>query len=277
MTDNQRDSIGRLGFWHRSNLDPGLAAEAEQLGYGAIWLGGSPGGDLAEPEALLDATSTITVGTSIVNIWREPADQVARSYHRIAARHPGRFLLGIGIGHPENDQRFTKPYDALVAYLGVLAEHGVPADRTMLAALGPRTLELAARSTAGSLPYLTTPQHTRQARELVGADSIVIPEHKLLLDTDQDHARQVGRAMLGRYLALRNYVGNLRRLGFTDEDFADGGSDRLVDALAVHGDASTLAAVVTAHLEAGADQVAVQLLGDDPLPGLRALAKELKL
>jgi probable F420-dependent oxidoreductase len=277
MTDIERGTLGKLGVWRRGAAEPRFAAEVEQLGYDAIWWGGSPAADLALPEALLDATSTITVGTSIVNIWREPAERVAQSYHRIAAKHPGRFLLGVGVGHPEHDQRFAKPYDALVGYLDVLAEHGVPSDRTLLAALGPKVLGLAARRTAGSLPYLVTPRHTRQARELVGADSLIIPEQKLVFDADRDHARQVARAELTRYFRLQNYVSNLRRLGFTDEDFAQGGSDRLVDELAAHGDVGTLAAAVTAHLDTGADQVAVRMLGDDPLPGLRALAKEFDL
>jgi probable F420-dependent oxidoreductase len=274
MTDFE---LGRIGIWRRSGFEPALAAEIEKLGFGTLWLGGSPAADLAEPEELLAATSTITVATSIVNIWRSPAEQVAESYHRIAAAYPGRFVLGVGAGHPEADQSFTKPYDALVQYLDALAEHGVPSDRTLLAALGPKVLRLAAERTAGSIPYLVTPQHTRQARELVGAGTLVIPEQKVLLDPDPARGRELARPGVTPYFGLQNYVGNLRRLGFTDEDFAEGGSDRLIDALAVHGDAAALAAGVTAHLNAGADHVAVHVLGDDPLPGYRALAQEFGL
>jgi len=274
MTDFE---LGHIGIWRRSRIQPGLAAEIERLGYGALWLGGSPAADLAEPEELLDATSTITIATSIVNIWKSPAEQVAQSYHRLAAKYPGRFLLGIGAGHPEADQSFAKPYEALENYLDVLAAHDVPSDRTLLAALGPRVLRLAAQRTAGSIPYLVTPQHTRQARELVGAGTLVIPEQKVLLDPDPARGRELARPGIRTYLGMRNYTGNLRRLGFTDEDFEQGGSDRLVDALAVHGDAAALATVVNAHLKAGADHVAVQVLGADPVPGYRALAQEFGL
>jgi probable F420-dependent oxidoreductase len=274
MTDIE---LGRIGIWRRSRIEPRLAAEIERLGYGALWLGGSPAADLAEPEELLDATSTITIATSIVNIWRSPAEQVAQSFHRIAAKYPGRFLLGVGAGHPEADQRFAKPYEALVEYLDALEAHGVPSERTLLAALGPKALRLAAQRTTGSIPYLVTPQHTRQARELVGAGTLVIPEQKVLLDPDPARGRELARPAIAPYLGLQNYVGNLRRLGFTDEDFAQGGSDRLVDALAVHGNAAALAVAVNAHLDAGADHVAVQVVGDDPLPGYRALAQEFGL
>ncbi len=270
-------ALGSVGIWRRSRIDPGLAAEIERLGFGALWLGGSPAADLAEPDELLAATSTITVGTSIVNIWQSPAEKVAESYHRLAAKYPGRFLLGVGAGHPEADRSFAKPYEALVAYLDVLETHGVPSDRTMLAALGPKVLRLAAERTAGSLPYLVTPQHTRQARELLGAGTLVIPEQKVLLDPDPDRGRELARPGIAPYLKLQNYLANLRRLGFTDEDFAGVGSDRLVDALAVHGDVAALAAVVNAHLNAGADHVAVHVLGEDPLPGYRALAQEFGL
>jgi probable F420-dependent oxidoreductase len=269
--------LGRIGIWRRwSELSGELAAEIERLGYGAIWLGGSPDGDLKIVEDLLDATDRIVVATGIVNMWKDDANTVAASFHRINARHPGRFLLGVGIGHPEAVKDYRKPYDTIVEYLDGLAAAGVPKDSMVLAALGPRALRLAAERTAGTHPYLTTPEHTREARTLLGAGPLIAPEQKVVLDTDPARARAIARPKVEKpYLNLVNYVSNLRRLGWTDDDLAGGGSDRLIDALAVHGDAATVATGVTAHLDAGADHVAVQVLGPDPLAGYRELAQVL--
>jgi len=271
--------LGRAGIWrHPSGLTPAMAAEAEALGYGAIWLGGSPDGDLSVVDQLLDATDRIAVGTSIVNVWKDDAATVAASYHRITARYPDRFLLGLGIGHPEATQEYQRPYDKLVSYLDELDDLKVPASGRALAALGPRVLRLSAERSAGALPYLVTPEHTRQARETLGAGTLLAPEQKLVLETDPERARALGRPRVQNpYLGLTNYLASLRRLGWTDADFADGGSDALIDALAVHGDAAAIARGVTAHLEAGADHVAVQVLNPDPLPALRELASQLQL
>jgi probable F420-dependent oxidoreductase len=271
--------LGRIGFWrHPSELPPDVVAEAEALGYGAIWLGGSPGGDLKVVEDILDATDHIAVATGIVNVWKDDAASMAADYHRIAAKHPGRFLLGLGIGHPEAVQEYQKPYDKLVSYLDQLDELKVPVEDRALAALGPRVLRLSAERTAGAHPYLVTPEHTRQAREILGPGPLLAPEQKVVLETDPERARAIGRPRVAKpYLGLTNYVSNLRRLGWTDADLADGGSDALIDALAVHGDGDALARGVTAHLDAGADHVAVQILASDPLPTLRALASSLRL
>ncbi|HET9969866.1 MAG TPA: LLM class F420-dependent oxidoreductase [Streptosporangiaceae bacterium] len=271
--------LGKAGIWrHPAGLTPAMAAEAEALGYGAIWLGGSPDGDLGVVDQLLDATDRIAVGTSIVNVWKDDAATVAASYHRITARHPDRFLLGLGIGHPEATQEYQRPYDKLVSYLDELDDLKVPASGRALAALGPRVLRLSAERSAGALPYLVTPEHTRQAREILGAGALLAPEQKLVLETDPGRARALGRPRVQNpYLGLTNYLASLRRLGWTDADFADGGSDALIDALAVHGDAAAIARGVTAHLEAGADHVAVQVLNPDPLPALRELAGQLQL
>jgi probable F420-dependent oxidoreductase len=145
----------------------------------------------------------------------------------------------------------------------------------MLAALGPRVLKLSAARTGGALPYLTTPEHTRRARETLGAGVPLAPEQKVVLETDADIARSVARDYLASYLQLSNYTANLKRIGFKDDDFADGGSDDLVDALVLHGTAVEIAEGLTAHLEAGADHVAIQQLGKegpDLLPGYEALA-----
>ena len=242
--------FGRIGIWRRRDqLTPRLAKEVEALGYGAIWIGGSPPADLFLAEELLDATSRLAVATGIVNMWSAPATEVAASHHRITAAHPARFLLGV--------------------------------EDRVLAALGPKVLALAAERTAGAHPYLTTPEHTRLAREILGEGPLLAPEQKVVLDTDPVAARALGRPTVDRpYLHLRNYTSNLKRLGWADADIADGGSDALIDALVVHGDAATVAAGIRAHLAAGADHVCLQLLtppGADPLPGLRALATALDL
>ncbi|MER7078296.1 probable F420-dependent oxidoreductase, MSMEG_4141 family [Saccharopolyspora kobensis] len=268
-------SLGKTGIWQISaQLDPELAAEVEKLGYGTIWLGGSPPADLAIAEQLLDATRRITVATGIVNIWSAAPGPVAESFHRINAKHPGRFVLGIGAGHREMNDDYRKPYQALVDYLDVLDAAGVAQSQRVLAALGPKVLELARDRAAGAHPYLTTPGHTRHARAILG-DTLLAPEQKVVVDTDPQRARETGRDIVGRYLQLANYTRNLERHGFTAEDVTPPGSDRLVDALALHGTPEQIARGIDAHLQAGADHVAVQVLGD-PLPGYRALAAALR-
>ena len=169
--------LGQAGIWrHPSGLTPELAAEAEALGYGAIWVGGSPPGDLGVVERLLDMTERIVVATGIVNVWQDDAATVGASYHRITARHPGRFLLGLGIGHPEATQRYRQPYATLVSYLDRLDDLKVPAEGRVLAALGPRVLRLSAERAAGAHPYLVTPEHTRQARQILGDGPLLAPE-----------------------------------------------------------------------------------------------------
>lgn len=279
MTDiDDRIALGPIGVWRGGQTDDATARELERLGYGTLWLGSSPTADLTDAQRLLDATENLVIATGIVNIWASPAEVVARSYQRIAATYPDRFLLGIGAGHREATSNYAKPYEALVEYLDVLDAGGVPKQRRVLAALGPRVLRLAAERTAGAHPYLVTPRHTREARELIGAGTLLAPEQKVLLEPDPEKARAAGRPTLAYYLRLRNYVENLRRIGFTEQDVAGEGSDRLVDEVVVHGAADALAAGVRAHLEAGADHVAVQVIGtDDQIPGYRALAAALAL
>ena len=271
--------LGKVGIWrHPSGLTPEVVAEVEALGYGTIWVGGSPPGDLAFVEHLLDITRHIAVATGIVNVWKDDAATVGASCHRVTARHPGRFLLGLGIGHPEATDEYRQPYAALVSYLDQLDDLKVPVDGRVLAALGPRVLRLSAERAAGAHPYLVTPEHTRQARQILGDGPLLAPEQKLVLETNPERARAIGRPRVQNpYLGLTNYLSNLRRLGWTDADLAGGGSDALIDALAVHGDAAAIARGVTAHLDAGADHVATQVLNPDPLPALRALAGQLQL
>jgi probable F420-dependent oxidoreductase len=274
--------LGQVGVWApESTLNPVLAKELENLGYGAIWIGGSPAGDLSIVDELLGATERIVVATGIVNIWKDDARVVAASHRRLTAAYPGRWLLGIGAGHPEATSDYTHPYQALVDYLDVLDSEGVPQDERVLAALGPRVLQLSADRTAGAHPYLVTPEHTRQARDLIGDGVLLAPEQKVVVDTNTGRARDLGRRRVSNpYLGLANYVANLRRLGFTDDDLAGDGSDRLIDALVAHGDAGAAASRVNEHLAAGADHVAIQLLTgseDDPMASYQAIATALGL
>lgn len=274
--------LGRYGVWrHAYGLTPDFVRTLESYGYGTFWLGGSPPADLLIPEQVLDASDTLVVATGITNIWTAPAAEVAESFHRLEAKHPGRFLLGIGVGHPEASQDvYRKPYEAMVEYLDVLDEAGVPASRRVLAALGPKMLRLAADRSAGAHPYLTTPEHTREARDVLGPDPLLAPEQKFVIGTDAAAARAIGRPPVANpYLKLRNYVSNLERLGFTADEIANDGSDAVIDALVAHGDVDTVAAKVTAHLDAGADHVCVQSLppDGDALPALGELATTLGL
>src|SRR5690606_14669398 len=272
--------VGRYGIWRRcTDLTPEFATEAEKLGYGAIWIGGSPSGDLALAEQLLDATERIAVATGIVNMGKTPAAEAAASYHRIAAKHPDRFLLGVGIGHPEATKEYRSPYATMVAYLDELDVAGVPTAGRVLAALGPNALRLAADRTAAAGPSLTPPEHTRQAREIVGDGGLLAPEQKVVLATDVERARSIARPAVDRpYLHLVNYRSNLQRLGWSEADLDNGGSDALVDALVAHGDVEAVAARLRAHLDAGADHVCAQVLtAGDPLPALRELSAALNL
>lgn len=271
--------IGQYGVWRSTQaVTPALAARIEGLGYGALWIGGSPGSELRDVEDLLDATQSLVVVTGIVNIWHADAAETAASFHRIEARHPGRFLLGIGTGHREKDAARTRPYETIVAYLDVLDAEGVPKDRRLLAALGPRVMRLAGERTRGAHPYLTTPEHTRWAREILGPDALLAPEQKVVGRTDAAEARAEARARLDIYLHMENYLTTMRRWGFTEADVAEPGSDALVDRLAPWGDTAALAAALRAHLDAGADHVSAQVLPlDDPIAVLEPLAEELGL
>ncbi|WP_375497867.1 LLM class F420-dependent oxidoreductase [uncultured Jatrophihabitans sp.] len=274
--------LGRIGIWvPYPKVSGPFAAEIEQLGYGAIWIGGSPDGGLAMVDEMLAATEHLVVATGIVNIWKDDAHTVAASHRRITAAYPDRFLLGIGVGHPEATTDYSHPYRNLVEYLDVLDDEGVSKDERVLAALGPKVLRLSAERSAGAHPYLVPPEHTREARAILGDAVLLAPEQKVVLDTDPEKARSVGRPAVDKpYLGLTNYVSNLQRLGWSADDLTRPGSDRLIDALVGHGDAATAAARVQQHLDAGADHVPVQLLtapGVDALPQYRELAEALGL
>jgi probable F420-dependent oxidoreductase len=252
--------MGRFGVWLGS-ITPELAGQIESLGYGAAWIGMSPSADLAWSEPALAQTTSLQLATGIVNIWSAPAAEVAESYQRIESAYPGRFLLGVGVGHREHTQEYVKPYDALVGYLDELDAAMVPTSRRVLAALGPRVLRLSAERSAGAHPYLTTPEHTAEARELVGNSVFLAPEHKVVLTADAAEARAIGRKVVDFYLGLSNYVNNWLRLGFTEDDVRKPGSDKLIDAVVAYGSPDQIARRLNEHLEAGADHVAIQVLG----------------
>lgn len=255
-------AFGTVGIWaHESLLDAKLAVELERLGYGAIWLGGSPGGELAIADQLLGATEHLVVATGITNIWMDDARTMAATTRRLRDAHGGRFVLGIGAGHREAVRQYQHPYDAVVEYLDVLDGEGVAKDDRVLAALGPKMLRLAADRSLGAHPYLVTPEHSRLARDILGEGVFLAPEQKVVLDTDAERARRRARRTVDNpYLHLTNYVSNLKRLGWTDADLADEGSDALIDALVAHGEPGVAAERIRLHLEAGADHVAIQLL-----------------
>lgn len=274
-----KPDLGRYGVWTFGAVQPEQAAEIEKLGYGALWVGGSPAADLAFAEPILEQTEGLQLATGIVNIWTADANAVAESFHRIEAAHPGRFLLGIGVGHPEHTDEYRKPYDALVEYLDTLDAAKVPTSRLVIAALGDKVLKLSAQRSAGAHPYLTTPEHTAHARDVLGETVFLAPEHKVVLTTDGAAARAIGRETVDFYLNLSNYLNNWRRLGFTEDDIAKPGSDKLIDAVVAHGTAEDIAARLKQHVANGADHVAIQVLGgpDKLIPTLIELARPLGL
>lgn len=275
-----QERLGAVGVWRGVNdTDPGVAAAVEDLGYGTLWLGGSPPADLVGAERLLEATSGMVIATGITNIWMTDAAELAEAYHRIQARFPDRLLLGIGSGHREASPQRARPLEAMSRYLDVLDERGVPVSARVLSALGPKMLAMSAERAVGTHPYLTIPAQSAQMRADLGPGVLIAPEQTVVLDTDVDSARAAARQFLSYYLVLDNYTTTMRRGSFSDADVAVPGSDRLVDQIVVHGDAAALAAGVRAHLDAGADHVCVQVqpVATDVVGTLRALAGELKL
>ena len=248
------------------------ATELETLGYSALWIP-DVGGDLFGPLAnLLGATHTATIATGILNVWMHTPETAAAEHARLTAEHGDRFLCGIGISHrPLIDHvnapgTYQKPIETMTKYLDGLDAAPTPlaVDDRVIAALGPKMLELARTRTAGTHPYLVTPELTAKARAGIGPDGLVACEQGVVLETDPARAREIARLHLATYLGLPNYSNNWKRQGFTDDDIADGGSDRLVDALVVWGDEATIAARVQAQRDAGADHVCIQVLTSDP-------------
>jgi probable F420-dependent oxidoreductase len=268
--------LAGVGVWS-SQLrygDAGEAAEAaaelDELGYTALWIPDVGGPVLDSVGQLLASTKQAVIATGILNLWmHEPAD-VAASYAALTAKHGERFLLGIGVSHaPLIDSKepglYRKPLAATRAYLDAIdaTEQPVPAANRVLAALGPKMLELSATRARGAHPYLVTPDHTRYAREHLGEGPLLLPEQTVLLTDDRAEARAVGTDWLRSYLALPNYANNLLRSGFSQDDLTSV-SDRLFDAIIAWGDEDAVLRRVNEHLAAGADHVCVQVLTADP-------------
>jgi probable F420-dependent oxidoreductase len=220
------------------------------------------------------------VASGIVSIWAVGADDVSRSVADLDSRYPGRFLLGLGASHAPMVDDYTRPYGRMVEYLDALDAAGVVTkDRRVLAALGPRMLTLAGSRTAGAHPYFVPVEHTARARQTLGDGVLLAPEVTVVLERDPSRARETARTFTTGYLTLPNYTNNLRTLGYSDDDLAGGGSDRLVDAIVAWGDLDAIAARVRAHHEAGADHVCVQVISSGrvsfPLAEYRELAPAL--
>jgi probable F420-dependent oxidoreductase len=266
--------LGQIGIWRRHQEGADCAPEIEALGYGALWVGGSP--SLEQVRPFLERTRTLTVATGILNIWRHEPAPVAAGHAELRREFGDRFLLGIGVGHPEATSDYRRPLAAMREFFDGLdaADPPVPPDERIAAALGPKMLDLAVERSLGTHPYFTTPEHTRFARERIGPGKVVAPELAVVLETDAETARAKAREYAAAYLRLRNYTSNLLRFGFDERDIADGGSDRLIDAVIPHGSPAQIADAVRAHLDAGADHVCLQPLGHGPLPldDYRALA-----
>lgn len=274
MTSSTHQAFGRVGIWssalHGSRTDDAgrkaiaeAVAELEELGYGTIWIGGSPSPD--DAAAVVAATRTVTVATGILNIWSHTAEEVAARIAAVDEAARGRFVLGLGVSHGPLVPQYARPYSAMVGYLDALDAATPPVEpgERVLAALGPKMLKLAADRALGAHPYLVTTEHTAEAREALGPDALLAPELTVVLDTDRDRARTTARNMLDMYLQLPNYTANLLRLGFAESDFADGGSVRLLDALFALGDAEHVTSRTREYLDAGADHVALQVLTAD--------------
>jgi probable F420-dependent oxidoreductase len=270
-------TLGKLGIWRR-RFDGTDGLEAiEAAGCSAVWVGSSPSVDQARP--FLEATTTMTVATGILNVWQHDPADVAAAHAEIAEEFPGRFLLGAGIGHPEATAEYRSPLQTMREFFDGLdaATRPVPREERVAAALGPRMLALARERTRGAHTYFVTPQHTAAAREALGPDALLAPEVAVVVEPDKEVARGHARAYAKTYLRLSNYTTNLRRFGYTADDVANGGSDRLIDAVIPHGPAEAVADAIRAHLDAGADHVAVQPLGHGPSPvaDVEAIARAL--
>jgi len=273
--------IGRVGIWTFAlDLQPAAkaqeaAAEIESLGYGAIWIPEALGREAFTNSAILLAGSKrIVVATGIANIWARDAMAMASAQKTLCEAYPERFLLGIGVSHAPlvgmRGHDYSKPFTAMRQYLDAMdaapfmAIGPATAPERVIAALAPKMLKLAAERSAGSHPYFVPPEHTAKAREILGKGPLLAPEQAVVLETDAGKAREIARTHMSTYLGLPNYVNNLKRLGFTDDDVANGGSDRLVDAIVVWGKIDAVVKRVRAHHDAGADHVGVQVLDPDP-------------
>jgi probable F420-dependent oxidoreductase len=280
----QTMDLGRMGLWwsgtwrQADDDSTNVPAELEHLGYTALW--SSAGFDAGLPdrfEYLLSATDRLAVASGIASIWASTPDRIIREATDLDSRHPGRFVLGLGASHSAIVQDYSRPYSRMVEFLDELDAGGpaVAEDRRVLAALGPRMLELARNRAAGAHPYFVPVEHTVRAREILGGAALLAPEVTVVLEADPTTARAKARTFTAGYLGLPNYANNLLSLGFGEDDVSGGGSDRLVDAVVAWGDVDAVVERIGQHLAAGADHVAVQVvseLSSFPLTAYRELA-----
>ncbi len=263
--------LGTFGVWIGRTLEEQrygeAAALAQELGFGTLWLGGSP--RLAKLRAMLEATDRIVIATGVVNVWQYQPAGLADEFNALEEAFPGRVLLGIGIGHPEATQEYSRPLASMGRFLDALAVAAVPVDpeRMVLAALGPKMLDLSAARTLGAHPYFTPPAHTRFARERLGQGPLLAPEQAVVVSSgDRAAALQSARQYAGVYLGLSNYTASLERLGYSKQALAGGGSQEVVDEFVPQGSGDEVASAVRRHLEAGADHVCVQAVGAAGVP-----------
>jgi probable F420-dependent oxidoreductase len=277
------DALGPIGVWswalqRLSGADAGKAARAfEALEYPVTWIPETLGNKeiFSHAAILLAATSRMVVASGIANIHAHDPMAMANGARTLGEAYPGRFVLGIGVSHAPSVARrggtYGRPIETMRAYLDAMdaAPYGAPDPEpqvpVMLAALGPRMLELAAEHTDGAHPYFVPVEHSSFARERLGPEPFLAVEQTAVLTSDPVEGRRIGRAFAKSYLALPNYTNNLGRLGWSDEDLAAGGSDRLIDAVIAWGDVDAIVARVRAHLDAGADHVCIQLRGDSSI------------
>jgi probable F420-dependent oxidoreductase len=290
--------LGAFGVWtFQLDVLPAArmqetAAELEDLGYGTLWYGEVVGREaLTKAGLLLAATKRIIIATGIANIYARDPVTMAVGQKTLAEAYPNRFLLGLGVSHVplvENmrGHRYDKPVPTMRAYLDAMDKapyQAVPPTSKpprVLAALGPLMLKLSAERADGAHPYNSTPEHTKQARELLGPDPYLCPEQAVVLEIDPAKARAIARKFLAIYLGLPNYTNNWLRLGFQESDISGGGSDRLIDAVVAWGDLKTVLNRIREHHSAGADHVCIQVLTDDsktfPMREYRELASAIQ-
>jgi probable F420-dependent oxidoreductase len=281
--------MNRLGVWAALDSFPApkaaaFARQVEAWGYGALWIPEGLGREIFSASAwLLANTRTLIVANGIANIYARDSFSTVAAQMGLNEQSGGRFLLGLGVSHVPlveglRKHAYGKPLATMRAYLQAMAEADYrsvapPATpKTVLAALGPKMLELSAELADGAHPYNVTPEHTRRAREILGSGKQLCVEQAAILERNAADARATARSFLSFYLTLPNYVDNWRRLGFTDADFAGGGSDRLVDSIIVWGDERAIRERIEAHWQAGADHVCVQAVGQGGLIDERLLA-----
>jgi probable F420-dependent oxidoreductase len=278
--------LGLVGIWsvqvrfQPPEIGAAAAAEIEQLGFKTLWIpGGIDSGVLGDLDRLLDATPKLKFGTGILNIWKhEPAD-VAAWWKAESPGRQARLLLGVGVSHgPLIGEAYQSPLAKMRWFLDGALGAGMPGDRICIAALGPKMLQLAAERTAGSHPYLVTPEHTAIARKTMGPDALLAPEQGVVLERDPGKARTIARAAVSSYLRLPNYVNNWKRDGFNDDEITQM-TDRFIDHVVAWGDVKTIGERVQAHLDAGADHVCLQVLqggmGEGDIATERAAWREL--